>query len=1551
MSIELVNWSIKTHFTNVDKSSNRSPSKAESYIKVSKKENVPVVFSENGNIYDWIAKRELLHKSDMKYVHSNSFSITDKASTDSIANTYVNLIAKNLDGVREINKLTTLSYQGREIADKKDNEIHYYYVPRLTFDEVMNTTDNVIVLFYGINNPIWIAERSNFAEQKSMWNDYIRNNKDKVWLGISSHSHGEYKAMTQYFMNEYSDMNMLFVNDIYAHDYEYEHLRHLLNKEQNPNYETDGIYKGWLTVNEVKNSFKQQGVVRANTVDMLLENTVKLYDTIEEFDLDMENAKYPKLFDDNIQAIKDKVKEGYIERGLDKLSKEEQEPYQKQIIEELNVMQKTGSIDYILLEQYVKEKMAKEGRHPGVARGCTTKDTLVYTENGLKNINEIQIGERVYTHDGSLQTVLNTMSYPTYNDEKLFNFKTYFSNKEGETYTDNHKLLVVKHVKETTQHIINNGRKYRKPDYSNKEWIRADEIELGDYLVFPKFESKGSMESNVIDMVKYNDKNYEYDEDYIYEKVNTNLLFKYSKRDVHRVTGVARSTINNYLRNPKGTKEETLNKLWAYLGEEFDTLEEWKQYLQDNQTVTKKIKRYVKIDDNLMYLLGLMTGDGWLNQSKHKYGDVGVCFNVEEPHEYINELFTGVFGGSSAKPLFHKTKKLVQYNFYSNIVGTFIRDFWKEYNYTAQTKSLPNWVFDLSDDLKRELIRGLYTADGSMQKSKATYTSTSIKLINQIKLILSQLNVPTSLVKREAHTGTGLVKNNAVSWQIYSPSDFVCTSTFTTADDEYVYKRVKEINTIQGGEDVYDITVENNHSYVTNMSAVHNSSGGSVVAWLLNITDINPLKHELLFERFMNKDRISLADIDSDWTNQDRERVQQFLLTHDKLDCAAVITYGTFGVKSAINAIGRGMGYDDKEISSITVALPNNADFEDVPRSAFEKYPDLMERAKMIKGVVTSVGRHASAILVSDLNLEEYIGTTMVKGFDYPVTTINMELVEKMKMVKLDVLGLSTLGWSHEAIKLAGIPRIHSQSEHIDWNDWSIRDDILYNGTLTIFQLEEQEHAIQKIMSDESLARIRETSPDITVIDLISITTAVIRPGSASIMSDVLNGISRDYDIPEIDEILSDSFGHVIYQEQTINLIKYAGFSGSQADIIRRAIGHKDAEVINNWIPEFKETLVNKIMSDYPSKDKEEVIETVDGLAQIIIDSSAYSFNKSHAVAYSYISYETAWLRKYHPLEWLTAGFIIWRNSLDKVNTLTKLADKLNISINPVKFRYSRGDYFMDTDNNDIYEGTGAIKGNNIKVGDQLYTLRDRDYKSFTDLLVDIHDDFSLSINGKEYDKFSVLSMSEDEVKELDKDIKDARKENQDNVVETSDKLSINKTQMLSLIRLDYFSEFGGGKKLEKIYDKFKKDYKPNNKTYKNKALKYQDVLAFEQSAKDEQYNIYEICDNQMQYLERVTIHDESIPPQFAFVVSVDKETKSYTMLTIHNINKGVTVTAKVPAKMYRNVPTKGGDIVQVIESETKGKIKKTTDGWKTSDTEKELWLNSIKYIRNTNRK
>src|SRR5699024_8271818 len=150
------------------------------------------------------------------------------------------------------------------------------------------------------------------------------------------------------------------------------------------------------------------------------------------------------------------------------------------------------------------------------------------------------------------------------------------------------------------------------------------------------------------------------------------------------------------------------------------------------------------------------------------------------------DLFTGVFGGLEAKPEYHNDKKLVQYNFYSNILGSFMRDFWRGYNYTAQTKSLPNWVFNLSEELKRELVRGLYTADGSMKKSKASYTSTSIKLSNQLKLILSQLNVPTSLVKRDARTGTGLVKNNAVSWQIYSPSDFVCTGAFTTSDDEYV---------------------------------------------------------------------------------------------------------------------------------------------------------------------------------------------------------------------------------------------------------------------------------------------------------------------------------------------------------------------------------------------------------------------------------------------------------------------------------------------------------------------------------------------------------------------------------------------------------------------------------------------------------------------------------------------------------------------------------------------------------------------------------------------
>lgn len=726
------------------------------------------------------------------------------------------------------------------------------------------------------------------------------------------------------------------------------------------------------------------------------------------------------------------------------------------------------------------------------------------------------------------------------------------------------------------------------------------------------------------------------------------------------------------------------------------------------------------------------------------------------------------------------------------------------------------------------------------------------------------------------------------------------------------------------------------------------SAGGSVVAYLLQIIDIDPIKEGLIFERFMNEARITLADIDSDWSGEDRRTVQQFLLEHDDLYSAAIITYGTLGIKGAVKDVARALGtYSAIEANTITKEIKNIQGKDIVPSKLRDEHKLLFEYAESLLGIITNVGRHASAILVSDRDIFKEIGYVRVRDFDYPVTAWDMGLVEENKYVKLDILGVKVVEWVNKAVELAELSRITPQSDAIDFNDWDIRDDILNNGTATIFQLEEQEEATQQMLSPSSIKKIREYNPDIRLVELLSIITAVIRPGSDSIKDDVLEGNYHDYGVPEINDLLKDSFGHIIYQEQTIALIQYAGFSASEADVIRRAISKKNSDTINNWIPQFKETLIDKITTDYPEKNHDDVANMVDGLAQIIIDSSHYSFNKSHAIAYSYISMQTAWLRHHYPIEWITAGFIVWSggSNLDKIKTLTRLARSYNISIEPARFGKSRGEYFFDKELNTIYEGTAPIKGLNKEVGDFLYTYKNNQYDYFLDFLMDITDPFVIKKAETDevvYRGVDALNLSEEEVKEVDKAIKSG-----DLVVESLPTTTPNSAQMLALIRLDYFQSFGGSSYLEEVYQLYKKKYNKTNKTIKSKRKNYQTVKEHEKTLDNESdISFYDKANYEIKYLERCSIHDENIPSKYAIVVDIKGKNNYNVNATIRSINKGANIDIRIKSSLFRKVPIEPGDIIQIDNANKSPKNVKVDGSWVKSKTEFDNWVNDMKFIR-----
>ena len=730
------------------------------------------------------------------------------------------------------------------------------------------------------------------------------------------------------------------------------------------------------------------------------------------------------------------------------------------------------------------------------------------------------------------------------------------------------------------------------------------------------------------------------------------------------------------------------------------------------------------------------------------------------------------------------------------------------------------------------------------------------------------------------------------------------------------------------------------------------SVAGSLVAYLLRITDVDPIKENLLFSRFINVERTSsMQDIDSDWYEDDRERVQEFLLTHNKLHCASIVTYGTLGVKSAFKEVARGLGLPYDEVNQASKEFIEDGGQTIVPDFIKTKYPEVCKIAEEVGGVVTNVGRHAAGVIVSDRDLEAEIGTIEVKDFKYPVSSIDMSDIEHLKYVKLDVLGLKNIGWIHKATELAGIERIAPDVDYADFNDWEVAESIAKDNA-AIFQFESDRtgKVVKEILSETSLNRIKEFNPDITVVELLSVATAVIRPGAVSIVEDVMQGKPKDNGYEALNAIMADSFGYMVYQEQQIKfLTEFAGMSGSEADTIRRAISKKKRDVMEHEVPIIKEKFIKNMMDRYG--DTREKIEPIaDEFMEIFISSAQYSFNKSHSVAYSYISFETAWLRTYYPLEYITAGLQIWNNNLEKTNRLITYAKTRNITIEQPKFRYSKGDYFFNKETNTIYQGTAPIKDNNAQTGDMLYTLRDKNYSSFVDFLVTLRDDLTITIDSVETPILDIFKMTEDEVKQLDKDIKKAKKDEVDDYLIDQTSMSINKTKMLSLIRLNYFDEFGKNEKLEKVFMEFDKTYKPSNKTFSGKHKKYHTLVDFENSLEDTSLPLFDQCTHELYYTGGISIVDETIPPQYAFVTEINKG-KTRTSANVYSLSKGVNIPIKVGAKLYRNVEFDVGDMIFIGSTKVRPKPTKIDGQWGSHPTEKEVWIEDMKTIRKGTKK
>ncbi len=498
------------------------------------------------------------------------------------------------------------------------------------------------------------------------------------------------------------------------------------------------------------------------------------------------------------------------------------------------------------------------------------------------------------------------------------------------------------------------------------------------------------------------------------------------------------------------------------------------------------------------------------------------------------------------------------------------------------------------------------------------------------------------------------------------------------------------------------------------------SVGGSLVAYLIGITNIDPLKYGLLFERFLNPGRKSLPDIDTDFCQLRRDEVIEYITEkYGKTKVAHIGTFGTLKAKAAIRDAARVLGYPASFGDYLAKMIPFNYSIKEALEENKELQKEYYENKDVkkvidiaieIEGVIRNQSVHAAGVVISSIDLDEL--TPLIKQNDVIATAYDMTSIEKLGLVKMDFLGLRTLSVIDDTVKL--IKKINNID--LDIYNLNLEDEKVYellsNGqTVGIFQLESS--GMQKLLKELKPSNIYE------IISAI----ALYRPGpleSGLVKQFIQSKHDKskiNYLHPDLEEILKETYGVIVYQEQIMQIaVKFAKFTLSQADDLRKAMGKKKPEIMEKY----KEIFIKGCIENGYS---EELAKT---LFDIIEKFAGYGFNKSHSAAYGIITYITAYLKAHYPHEFLASLLKSVENNPDKLKTFLNEALELNIKVLPPDINKSEDSFSVEIQNNEKYIRYGllGIKGLGQAAINEIISKRSK--KPFTDI-----QDFILRVSNQ----------------------------------------------------------------------------------------------------------------------------------------------------------------------------------------------------------------------------
>lgn len=966
-----------------------------------------------------------------------------------------------------------------------------------------------------------------------------------------------------------------------------------------------------------------------------------------------------------LNAKKDKLKYGF-------------DAYKKRLQLEVDVISQMGFRGYFLVVADLINWGKSIGIPTGIGRGCNYMNNNILMATGdIKRIKDVAVGDRVFNKKGASVEVVNTFKYEC--KEELIKIKSYYGDFEGLVLTKDHKVLCEKHKRpknyENWSEITRKRAKSYLEPSGNLSWIEAKDLQVNDWVYVPFIQHNIGKIINNISLLKYCD-----NENIVYDNAGCQII----------------------------------------------------EYRKTNNVVFNHITTLsLKFDRNFSRMLGYFAGNGCLYRSSQNFIEISFHSNHLAKITNVETFFCNL--GCRVSAIKDKEKNVTKVTVRSKIVYLIFRELFCDYDYSSTTKHIPEAILNGSVEQIEGFLEGFCKTDGNWHKGKLVLCTSSKSLAYQLRYIILRIGLPSSVITDDRIDLREEFKNRKLSYRIVLPS----SSRFGFPDQQQslYYRKIDggillkissiETYTEDYGGYVYDIEVEGDEkNYLTSSFLVHNSAGGSVVAYCLGIVNIDPLQYDLFFERFINVERFALPDIDMDFCTRRRAEIVEYIIKkYGREYVCKIITFGSLAARAAIKDIGRVLDNDYKEMDllckklppasrGVTIPIHESLEMMEELRNYVNTDPKLvqvMNYAKVVEDCYKSVGIHAAGVLISPVKLTEVFPLYQDQDRKEICSQFEKDTLEKAGGVKMDILGLTSLTIIDDCVKAITKDGLEVLDvNNLDYDDPKIYELIFQNGnTAAIFQFESAEFA----------KLCRETKPE-TLEDLAAL-NALFRPGP--IDANLLDSYTKrktgkepvEYTFPVLESVLSNTFGVYVFQEQIMAIFRVlAGYSLGEADNVRKAMGKKKLEEMEKQ----KTIFIERSLANGYDKEK------IEKLWEEILGYSAYCFNKSHAIMYSAIGYQTAYLKCYFPTYFWATVLTHSADKPDEFKNYLEIVRDSFISILPPDINKSTDVFQVEGEQkNSIRYSLLGIKGLGNAVVDGILSIRkEKPFISFYDFITRI---------------------------------------------------------------------------------------------------------------------------------------------------------------------------------------------------------------------------------------